>query len=138
MAFLFASKDADGKSIAFSLVRGTEWQDDVQIVDQASGDPVDLTGIASMMMRIREDIASADHLMELSIANGRLVLVDAAAGKVGIRVTSEQTLEFPQNDNAKAKYVSDIVIERTSGRYEPGVAAKVKVLPQVTRPTESA
>lgn len=138
MAIVFATKDADGKSISFTLVRGTRWEDDVTIQDQSTGDPVDLTGIVSAMMRIRTDIADATHVMELSMDNGRLEVVDAPTGKVGIRVSSAQTLEFPQNDNRKAKYITDMVIERSAGEYEAGIGGNVFVLPQVTRPTEPA
>lgn len=138
MALVFATKDADGKALSFTLVRGTRWDDDVQVVDQATGTPINLTGIVSLMMRVRTRITDATNVMELSLANGRLVMVDAATGKVGIRVNSTQTREFPQNNNAKAKYVTDVVIERTAGEYEPAISAKVKVLPQITRPTEPA
>lgn len=138
MALVFATKDADGKALSFTLVRGARWDDDVQLVDQETQAPIDLTGIVSLMMRVRTRITDATNVMELSLANGRLVMVDAATGKVGIRVSTADSLTFPQNGNRKAKYKSDLVIERTAGEYEPGISAGVTVLPQITRPTEPA
>lgn len=139
MSFLFASTTSDGKPLTFALVRGMVWNDDFILVDQATGLPIDLTGIAGLMMRIRAAINAPGHLLELSLANNGLVIVDAAAGRVGIRVNSAATLAaFPANDHRKAKYVYDAVIERTAGEYEPAIRGKVRVDPQITRPFESA
>jgi hypothetical protein len=133
MAVTFATQDANGRPLAFRLVRGARWDDEFQLIEQSTGDPVDLTGITSMVMRCREDI-SGPIVMELSLANTRLTLLDPVNGRVGIRVGSATTRTFPENDNAKARYVADVVIERTPGEYEPGIALKVTVLPQITRP----
>jgi hypothetical protein len=114
-------------------VRGTRWDDDFQLVDQVTGTPVNLAGITGLMVRVRKSPGSA-KLLELSVANSRLVVTNAATGMVGIRVGSETTLTFPENGHRKAKYLYDAVIERTAGEYEPAISGKIVVLPQITRP----
>lgn len=117
---------------SFSLVRGTKWDDDVILKDSVTGLVISLVGIVSMTMRIRKTIGSA-ILLELSVANGRLVMVDALNGRIGIRVPSAITLTLPENNFKRAMYVYDALIERTAGEYEPAIGGKVKVIPQVTR-----
>lgn len=116
----------------FSLVRGTKWEDDVILEDSVTGLAVNLTGITGMLMRIRKTISSA-ILLELSVSNGRLIVVDAVAGRIGFRVLSAITLTLPENSFKRAKYVYDAIIQRTALEYEPAVGGKVTVLPQVTR-----
>lgn len=127
MAIVFASVPA------IRIVRGTKWEDDLTLVDKASGDPVNLVGITGLMMRIRRSIASP-ILLELSLANSMLVLVEASEGRIGFRVPSATTLTLPENGHRKAKYGYDMVIERAAGEYEPAVNGKLSVLPQFTRP----
>lgn len=121
------------------IVRGTRWEDNLQLVDEASQDPIGLVGIAGLLMRVRRTIGSP-ILLELSLAGsgldsaGRLVLVDAVTGLVGFRVDSATTLTLPENSHRKAKYVYDAVIERTPGEYEAGAKGSLVVLPQITRP----
>lgn len=118
---------------SFKLVRGTTWTDDVVMTDEATGAAVNLSGIVGVTMRIRTSIGAATVLMELSVTGSTLVVVDAAAGKLGIRVGSAVTNTFPANNQRKAKYVYDAMIERTSGEYEAAVGGKITVLPSVTR-----
>lgn len=127
MGIIFASLDT------INIVRGTRWNDNVTLVDQATGEPVDLTGIEDMVMRLRRGINAPINL-EMSISNERLVLVDAAAGSIGLRVPSAVTLTLPELGNRKAKYLYDAVIERTPGEYEAAIKGKISVQPSVTRP----
>jgi hypothetical protein len=121
----------------FTLVRGTRWADDISLTDRSTGEPVDLTGITGLIMRIREDIADTDNLMELSTDNTRLIVIEPTEGLIGIRVTSEDTRDFPENDHEKARYVYDALIQRTSDEYEAALGGAVFVLPQITRPWEA-
>ncbi len=127
MSFVFAPS-------AFKIVRGTTWADTIQITDEA-GNPVDLTSITELLMRVRESIGSATVLLELSIANGRLTVSSAAEGIVTILVSAEDTLELPVNSHERAKYLYDAVIDRGGSPkvIEPGYRGKLAVLPQVTR-----
>lgn len=127
MGIIFAGLDT------INIVRGTRWDDNVTLVDQATGNPVDLTGITGLVMRLRRGINAAID-MELSMANGRLVLIDAALGVIGLRVPSAITLTLPELGNRRAKYLYDAVIERTAGEYEAAIKGKVNVQPSVTRP----
>lgn len=137
MAILFATKTTEGQPIGFKCVRGTRWEDEFIVIDETTGLPVNLTGIVGMVMRARTGINSPTVVIELSIANGRLAVIDAPAGRVGIDVsTATSLLNFPVNSNRKAKYVTDALIERAGPEYEPAISGKITVLPQVTRPYE--
>ena len=140
MAILFARETSAGAPLNFSFVRGARWDDDFQLVDQVTGDPIDLTGITRILMRVRTRINASTVLFELSneVGNGRLVITNAATGSVGIRVNSADSNTFPANGHRKAKYVYDAVIERTVGEYEPAIGGKVAVLPQTSRPLDDA
>lgn len=132
MAIIFAKPDP------FKIVRGTRWTDSFQLVDDATSVPIDLTGITDIVMRIRKSINSATILLELSITNTHLTLTDAATGLVSIDVLSAVTNTFPANNNKRAGYVTDAVIERSAGEYEPAISTKVVVYPSVSRPLDDA
>jgi len=114
------------------LVRGTRWQDQVQLVDQNTGEPVDLTGIDSLVMSVRAEI-DGPVLLQLSLDEG-LDVANAAQGLVDIDVSSERTLQFPENDHQRARYGFDALIGRAADEYEPAFSGKVTVLPSYTRP----
>lgn len=121
----------------FSFVRGTDWADDFTLTDLVTGDPVSLVGAAGVILRARDDYGTAIRL-ECSVANGRLVILDAGAGRLGIRVPGAVSrASFPENGHAKAKYVYDSIIERAAGSYEPAAGGKLTVLPQITRPWDT-
>ena len=137
MAEIFATENAAGEPIAFTIVRGTKWNtDNVQVLD-SDDEPVDLTGITDLWMRVRAKTGDTDHLLELSKTNGKLVMVNASEGIFGIRCTTADTLSLPQNDNQKARYVFDVIIEREPDEYEAALSSLLFVLPQVTRPNEA-
>lgn len=114
------------------LVRGTLWTDELQVLEQETGDPVNLAGIEGLLMRVRRSI-SAPILLELALEDG-LELVNATSGLLRFNVPSARTLTLPENGNRKAKYVYDAVIERTPNEYEAAIAGKLVVLPCITRP----
>lgn len=136
MAIIFATATSDGSPITFRCVRGTRWQDTFQLVDQTSGVPIDLTGIADIHMRVRKTINSA-VLMDLQVGVG-LTITSAETGEVSIDLSSADTNVFPANNNKRARYVYDVVIERETDEYEPAISGKVVVLPQVTRLLDDA
>lgn len=119
-----------------TIVRGTDWVDDVSLVNEADQTPVDLTGALGLWMRIRETPADP-VLLDLSLADGRIVLLDAANGSIGFRVMTADTLALPENDHERASYGFDLVIEREVGRYEAGVRGRINVDPQYARPWET-
>lgn len=140
MAVLFATTTTDGKPIGFKTVRGTLWEDEFIVVDQSTGDPVNLTGIKGIVMRARERVDAPEVVMELSTDNERLVVLDAVAGRVGITVNSaESVTEFPAADFRKKRYVTDALIVREGDdgdEYEPAISGRITVYPQITRANE--
>lgn len=122
---------------SFKFVRGTVWRDRFTLVDKDSGLPVNLTGIVRLIMRVRAYI-NGPTIAELTSVGGspQLLIVDAVGGEIEINANSAFTLAFPANQNMKASYVYDCLIERIADEYEPAAGGKVIVLPQVTRPLE--
>lgn len=114
------------------MVRGTRWTDQVQLVDQNTGDPIDLTDAEAITMTIRAHI-NGPVLLELGIGTG-LIVTNPLTGLIDIDVDSDTTLGLPENGNFRAKYVFDALIERDSGEREPAFAGKLTVLPSITRP----
>lgn len=128
MSILFAP-------LSFRLVRGTTWLQTVNLTDRSSGEAVSLINCA-LTMRVRRSIQSSAVILELSTANGRISITDAAAGQFEVEVDAADTLLFPENRNQRARYVYDLIIDRTSpDRREPAISGKVRVDPQVTRLT---
>lgn len=117
------------------LVRGTRWQDQIQLVDEESSDPIDLVGIEGLAMTVRSQI-NGPVVLELSLGDG-LTVANPTQGLVDIDVSSNATLAFPDNGNRRAKYVFDALIERANGEREPAFAGKLTVLPSNTRPWET-
>lgn len=128
MAVLFAPAN-------FKFVRGTRWDDDVLLSDEDSGDPVDLTGIVRVLMRVRQRV-SGPVVAELSTGDGTLDIIDASGGRLGVRCNSAFTHAFPEAGNRRSKYVYDAVIETTPGEYAPAIKGKITVNPQITRPLD--
>jgi hypothetical protein len=114
------------------LVRGTRWQDQVQLVDQNTGDPVSLADVESIDMWIRAYV-NGPVLLALSLSDG-LSIANPSSGLVDIDVSSDGTLALPENGNFRAKYVFDALITRTNDEREPAFAGKLTVLPAITRP----
>lgn len=121
----------------FIFVRGTDWNDVFILTDADTGAAIDLTGATDLLLRVRDDIASTTVRLERRLSDGGLTILDRAAGKVKVLCDSQTTHDsFPANDQVKAVYVYDALIERTAGRWEPATGGKVTVLPQVSRPLD--
>lgn len=118
-----------------SLIRGTRWQDEVQLVEESTGEPVDLTGVEDLVMTVRRR-ASGPAVFELALGNG-LAIVNAAQGLIEFDVSSERTLEFPDNGYRRMRYVYDALIVRSDGEREPAFSGTLTVSPSHTRPWES-
>lgn len=114
-------------------VRGATWTDTIRLVDELTLVPVSLAGVTAITLRVRQRIGSTDVLLELSLTNGRLTVLDAANGTIGVSVSAADTGTFPQANFRKAKYVFDCVLSRPSSVVEPAFRGKLSVYPQVTR-----
>lgn len=62
------------------IYKGSTYRKSLQWIDKTSGLPMDLTG-CTFKMQIRDYLGSATVLDELTTANAKVVLVDAAMGK---------------------------------------------------------
>lgn len=137
MAIIFATQTSTGAGIAFKIVRGTRWQDTIVLSDQLTGNPVDLTGVTGIVMRVRKTMRST-VLLELSVANGRLTVTDAPNGTIAIDVSSTDTNTLPTNNYRRARYLFDMEIQRSASEYEAAISGKLVVLPSVTRKLDDA
>lgn len=126
MSLLFGARN-------LSCVRGATWTDTVRLVDEDTGEPINLAGVSAITMRVRRRINSDTVLLELTLANARLAVLDAADGTIGIDVSAAITGTLPEAGHRKAKYVFDCVLSRPSSVVEPGFKGRLSVYPQVTR-----
>lgn len=136
MAIIFATQTSDGSAITLKWVRGTRAQDTLNLSDQQTGNPVDLSGVNAILLRVRKTINSA-VLLELSLGSG-LTVSDAVNGVIDIDVASATTNTLPANNNKRARYLFDMEIERSAGEWEAAVSGKLIVLPSVSRPLDDA
>lgn len=118
----------------FKMVRGATWADEVRITDDLNV-PINLTGATEIVMRIRREPDSRLFLLELTLANGRITIVNAALGEIAILVSAAATLALPKAAHEVEQYVYDAVIDRggTPKVIEPAFRGWITVEPQVTR-----
>lgn len=88
--------------------------------------PVDLTG-CSARMQVRAELASPDVLLELTAANGRIVL-DALNGGIELRLSAAETAAL-----TFTRAVYDLEIVYADGRVRRLLEGAFKVKPEVTR-----
>lgn len=93
---------------------------------QATAVPVDLTG-ATARLQVRDEHGSSTILLELTTANGGIILGDAA-GTVALLVTDEASTAFTWEEG-----VYDLEIEFTDGKVRRWSSGTVRVSPNVTK-----
>lgn len=140
MAVVFATRTSDGAPLTFRIERGTLWQDVITLAEETTGAAVDLTGVTSVLMRVRAYRGASAVLLELSTTNGRLEVTDAEAGEITIEVSSADTNTFPAPVGGKkrAKYVYDLMIERSADEWEAGISGKLTVGYSISHPLDDA
>jgi hypothetical protein len=136
VAIQFARKNADGTSVGFTVIRGCRWQDRVLVTDQATGEPVDLTGVLDIVMALRKKIGGP-IVDTLSMSNARITLADPAGGEFDIDVSSVDTQALPANNFKRTRYFTDALIQRSANEWEPAIAGKVRVDSSITRPLDT-
>ena len=121
-------------TLRLQMVRGATWTDTIAITDSL-GVPVNLTGVTGITMRIRSTIDATTSLLELSIANGRIAIANAAGGIITLSVSASATLGLPVASHEIEQYVFDAVLDRGGSPQviEPAFSGYVTVYPQVTR-----
>ncbi|GAA5785662.1 hypothetical protein [Chitiniphilus shinanonensis] len=89
--------------------------------------PVDLTGCI-LRLQVRERIDSPDILLELTSANGGIVLIDAVAGDYALRASASQTAAMSWR-----KGLGDLEVEFPGGEVRRLWRAAFALDPEVTR-----
>jgi hypothetical protein len=107
------------------IYKGSTYRKSFQWID-SNGSPMVLTGCA-IKMQIRDYLGSGTVLIELSTANGRIVIVDAVLGKWQLVLTAVETglLDF-----TRAVYDLDITFPSTE--VHTPIKGDVVLIRQVT------
>lgn len=92
-----------------TVLQGASFALPMQYADD-TGTPVNLAGYTAKM-QVRPAKASPTVLVELSTANGKLVITDAAAGKLRAALTATETAALSPNP----KGVYDVLLTRPDG-----------------------
>ncbi len=104
--------------VDLTIYQGSNFSQVVTFLQTAGGTPVDLTGLTGRM-QIRQTLASADIMVELTTANDRLVF-GGATGVVTMTLTAAETatiltegvydLEFVTSATSVARWLEGLVI----------------------------
>lgn len=117
----------------FSVYQGQTWEETL-VVNNPDGTPMNLTGFAARM-HIRAEIGDAATIMELGLANERLLVSDAAAGELTLLVSAADTAALPLNFEPQT-WVYDVEIYRASPAPEYVqriLQGSINASPEVTR-----
>ena len=90
-------------------------------------EPTDLTGY-HITMQVREEYDSESVILELSDANGKVVLDEAADGVIKLLVTDEVTATL-----TPGTYLYDLLIESPTGEKTRLLEGKFEISDRVTR-----
>jgi len=115
----------------FEVTQGSDWVQDL-LLEAPEGTIRPLTGY-SARMQVRKTVQSSQVEIELTVANGRIV-IDAPAGKVTLKLTAAETASLVA-ENRTQRWVCDVELVGPTGSVEriPDVAAPFIVHPNVTR-----
>ena len=124
---------------SLSLTRGSTWTESFVFSDDETGLPVDLTGFTARMhirtLAGRYGLSTADTLvMELTTANGRLVITPAD-GQIDLVVSATDTaLLSPLNKRVRYVYGLELVNAAVSPNVViPFLTGRVSVSPEIIR-----
>jgi hypothetical protein len=108
-----------------TIYQGSTWRRVVRLATPAGA--VDLSG-ATVRMHVRAKVTTATTLLELTEANGRALLTDAAGGEITLLVGAADTAALTF-DSA----VYDLEIEYAGGTVDRVLYGAVKLSKEVTR-----
>lgn len=109
-----------------TIYQGADFSQLFTFLQESGGDPVDLTNF-SARMQIRQRVNAASPIIELTSANGRIVL-GGTAGTVTLTLNATETAQLPDTQGV---YDLEIVAgENNADRYLEGT---VTIKPEVTR-----
>lgn len=110
-----------------TILQGANFALPVVYADAANA-PVNLSGF-TIKMQVRPTKSSTQVLVELSTANGRVVITDAAAGKFRLALTAAETAAL----NPSTAGVYDILLTRPDGVVTRLLEGGVTISGGVTR-----
>ena len=117
----------------FSVNQGATWDEEITLLN-ADGTPMVLTGFVARM-QLRVFAAASEFALELNDTNGRLVITDAANGRLRITVSAEDTRTLCPYFEPEA-YMYDLELSRALPAPEyvrKALAGAVFVYPEITR-----
>lgn len=85
------------------IEQGTTWKPALRVTEQTTGSPVDITGW-DFRMQIREDDQDGAIIIELTVANGRINILDATDGVFELRILDTETDAFTEAQFEDAVY----------------------------------
>lgn len=109
-----------------TIYQGATFKRIIRLKNSAMAE-IDLTG-STARMQIRQAITDATPLIELTAANDRATITDAANGEITLWIADEDTAEL---DFFKGVY--DLEIEYSDGTVDRVLEGKVKLSKEVTR-----
>lgn len=110
-----------------TIEQGADYLLALQFLD-ANSAPVDLTGYV-MTMQVRPTVSDSLVLVELSTANGKIVITDPTNGEFQLQLTADDTATLCGSGVYDLKMVGPVADPATS-RFIQG---KVTISSQVTR-----
>ena len=117
------------------LYQGSTWDQVINVTTDAAGTtPMDLTGFLARM-QVRESIESDTVILDLTAANGRIAVSNAATGTIQILVSAADTAALPLDFETQT-YVYDLEVYRPTPAPEyvrKVMRGKLKCFPEVTR-----
>lgn len=112
--------------LAITIYQGATFKRIIRLKDSANA-AIDLTG-STARMQIRQAITDTTPLIELTAANSRATITDAANGEITLLIADEDTAEL---DFVKGVY--DLEVEYSDGTVDRVLRGKVRLSKEVTR-----
>ena len=113
------------QNFPITIYQGATFVQELYYVD-ADENAINITG-ATAIMQVRRTVDNEDVLIELSTANGRIV-VDGANGGITLTIPSTMTDDLPAGC-----FVYDLFVTLPSNAIERFLAGECEVVERVTR-----
>lgn len=120
-------------SYSFTVYQGQTWEETL-IVNNPDGSPTDLTGFKARM-QVREELSSADVVLELDEDSDRLVISDPVNGTITLLVDAADMADLPLAFEPQSwVYDLEIYRETPAPEYVQRILqGSVIAYPEVTR-----
>ena len=115
----------------FVIEQGATFNPVLRLVEKTTQNPIDITG-SDFKMQIREEDQDGTVIVELSITNSRIVIVDASDGKFQLVLTDTETDAFTADQFQDAVY--DLEWKDSAGVVKRLLQGCVGLVLNITRP----